>query len=135
MSREHPVVLVIDDEEDMREMMAFTLATRGLEPISADGGIAALKAAHERQCDVVVTDLRMPGMDGIETLTALKRLDPDLEVVVATAYASAETAETCRARGAFGCLNKPYTIDALVSMLRAALARRYGLAGGGVASG
>jgi len=74
-------------------------------------------------------------MDGIETLTALKRLDPDLEVVVATAYASAETAASCLARGAFGCLNKPYTIDALVSMLRAALERRYGLAGGGSAPG
>ena len=126
MSREQPVVLVIDDEEDMRDMLSYTLAARGLEPVSVDGGVAALKAVRERKFDVAVTDLRMPGMDGIETLTALKQLDPDLEVIVATAYASPETTAKCNDRGAFGCLHKPYAIESLHELLKAALARRYG---------
>jgi DNA-binding NtrC family response regulator len=117
-------LLVIDDEEDLRDMLEFLLSGEGFEVASADSGLAAVELVRAHRFDVAITDMRMPGMNGIETLTALKQLDPSIEVIVATGYASEQTAAECMRRGAYGYLRKPFEIADLRSLIERALAQR-----------
>jgi DNA-binding NtrC family response regulator len=117
-------LLVIDDEEDVREMLEFILSSEGFEVATVDGGLAAVELARARPFDLAITDLRMPGMNGIETLVALKERDPSLEVLVVTGYASEQTAAECIRLGAYGYLRKPFEIAELRPLIDGALARR-----------
>jgi DNA-binding NtrC family response regulator len=117
-------LLVIDDEADLREMLEFILSAEGYDVVTVDGGLAAIDAARERPFDLAITDMRMPDMNGIETLTALKELDPTIEVVVVTGYASEQTAAECIRRGAYGYLRKPFELGELRPLIEGALARR-----------
>ena len=93
-------VLVVDDERGLREMLSYELAMEGFEVEAVDSGAAAVEAVRRRKFDLALTDLKMPGMDGSATVEALRSLDPDLEVIVATGYATVETAITCMKNGA-----------------------------------
>jgi len=104
-------VLVVDDEPDMRKMLAYDLSQEGYEVFTAEDGYAALEAVRKRKFDLVITDLKMPGMDGVETVAALKSIEPETEIIVATAYATVETAVECMRRGAFDYIRKPYNLD------------------------
>jgi DNA-binding NtrC family response regulator len=117
-------VLVIDDEEDMRDVLAMALSARGLEVETVDGGIAAVTALRGGPFELAITDLRMPGMDGLETLGALKRIDPALVVIVVTGYASQDTASGCLARGAYSYLLKPFDLADLYAVVDRALDAR-----------
>ena len=131
MDHTRATVLVIDDEPDMREMLAFDLSEEGYEVSTAESGVAALQAIRGRRFDVAVTDLKMPGMDGVQTLAALKEIDPDMEVIIATGYASLESAVACLQHGAFDYIQKPYDLDQIRTLLRRALdkSRLQGVAG------
>lgn len=124
MSGRRGWILVIDDEEDLRDMLDFILSRDGFEVATADSGLAALELARTRRFDLAITDLKMPGMNGIETLTALKELDASIEVIVATGYASEQTAAECMRRRAFGYLRKPFELEELRSLVERALAQR-----------
>jgi DNA-binding NtrC family response regulator len=117
-------ILVIDDEEDLRDMLQFLLTSDGFEVETADSGMAAIAAARARRFDLGITDMKMPGMNGIETLTALKQLDASMEVIVLTGYASEQTAAECMRRGAYGYLRKPFELADLRALIERALARR-----------
>lgn len=84
-------VLIVDDEEDFRETIVKRLRTRKLEVLGVESGEAALKAVEGQDFDVVVLDVRMPGMDGIETLKELKKKKPLMEVIMLTGHASVES--------------------------------------------
>jgi DNA-binding NtrC family response regulator len=115
---------VIDDEDDVREMLELVLTGDGFDVVTADGGLAAVELAKRRRFDLTISDLKMPGMDGIETLTALKHIDASMEVIIVTGYASEETAVECLERGAYGYLRKPFELDELRALVDRALARR-----------
>jgi DNA-binding NtrC family response regulator len=117
-------LLVIDDEEDVREMLEFILSAEGFDVSTVDGGMAAVELARVRRFDLAITDMRMPGMNGIETLVALKQRDPSIEVLVVTGYASEQTAAECIRLGAYGYLRKPFEIAELRPLIDGALARR-----------
>jgi CheY-like chemotaxis protein len=117
-------VLVIDDEPDMREMLAFSLPATEFEVVTADGGRAAVELLGTRRFDVAITDLKMPGMSGVETVAALRQLDPDMEVIVATGYASLETALACMKHGAYDYIRKPYDIAELRHLILRAVEKR-----------
>ena len=123
-TRKRGRLLVIDDEEDVREMLEFILSAEGFDVATVDGGVAAVELARVRPFDLAITDMRMPGMNGIETLLALKQRDPRLEVVVVTGYASEQTAAECIRLGAYGYLRKPFEIGELRPLIDGALARR-----------
>lgn len=128
-ARKRGRLLVIDDEEDVREMLEFILSAEGFDVATVDGGVAAVELARVRRFDLAITDMRMPGMNGIETLLALKQRDPRLEVVVVTGYASEQTAAECIRLGAYGYLRKPFEIGELRPLIDGALARRASGAG------
>jgi DNA-binding response OmpR family regulator/signal transduction histidine kinase len=117
-------VLVIDDEPDMREMLMFSLPPSEFEVVTADGGRAAVELLGTRRFDVAVTDLKMPGMNGVETVAALRQLDPDMEIIVATGYSSLETALACMKHGAYDYIRKPYDITELRHLILRAVEKR-----------
>jgi CheY-like chemotaxis protein len=110
-------VLVIEDEEDFRDTLQFVLGREGLEVTSVGTGAAAVAAARGRRFDLVITDLRMPGMSGTDTIAALKDIDPDVPVIVATGYATDEISEVCRARGVGHFLRKPFDLHDFITLV------------------
>jgi len=117
-------VLVVDDEKGMRDMLTFNLSQEGYAVDAAENGQMALQAAGDRGYDLVICDLKMPGMDGVQTLAALKELDPDIEVIVATGYATVDTAIASMKKGAYDYIQKPFDLDELHALAEQALAKR-----------
>ena len=106
-------VLVVDDEKISRETTARLLSKAGYETGSADNAFHALDRVDAVRWDVILTDLRMPTMDGLEFLTEVKQRSPDTEVIVMTAYGSVESAVTAMREGAADYLLKPFGFDEL----------------------
>jgi CheY-like chemotaxis protein len=118
-------VLIIDDEEHVRQMMRLALETSGYEVGEAPDGAAGLKLYGDgSDWNVVVLDQRMPGMDGLETLTKLRGADPGARVIMATAYASIELAVDAMKLGATDFVRKPMTPEALRNAVAAAFAKK-----------
>lgn len=118
------VVLLVDDEQGFRDVLARRLARRGHTVLSAPGGAEALASlAVNTDVDVIVLDVQMPGMDGLTALSRIKRLRPHLEVVLLTAFGSAQGAVTALTNGAFDYLAKPCDLALLLGVIEAAAAR------------
>lgn len=100
-------MLVVDDDESFREVMAFQLTEEGYEVDLARDGAEALRAFDDRPYPVVVTDLKMPRVSGLELLRALKERSADVVVVMITAFGDTATAVESRRAGAFDFLPKP----------------------------
>ncbi len=125
MSRGAPVkVLVADDDASVRRVIERHLEDAGYSVAAADGGIPALSLLRGGGFAALVTDLQMPGMDGIALLGEAKRLDPALPVVVITAHGSVETAVDAMRKGAFDYVEKPFHRDVLLLTLERALRHR-----------
>lgn len=120
-----PLILVVDDEETQRRMLKKILTREGYEVETAAGGQEALKKFMERRADVVVTDIRMPDMDGLELFHDIKRLDQDAAVILITAYGSISSAVQAMAEGASYYLTKPLNdVNHLKVLIRKALENR-----------
>jgi two-component system OmpR family response regulator len=117
-------VLVVDDEEDFLESIVRRLELRGVEAHGVANGAAALELLTRKQVDVVVLDIKMPGMDGIEALRQIRRLYPEVDVIVLTGHASQEFQRLGRELGAFDYLIKPVRIETVLERIRAACRRR-----------
>ncbi len=123
-----PQLLVIDDDAVTRELLTEVLQGEGYEVVACDSGPTALERAAHDQFDLAVTDIRMPEMDGIAVTRALKARQPDIQVIVMTAFGSVETAVDAVRHGAFDYVSKPMNIDEIKSTVRRALAERQGVA-------
>src|SRR4029453_446237 len=123
-------ILVVDDELGPRESLRMLL-----KPVyqiqTADGGRAALEQIPSYRPDVVILDIKMPELDGLEVLRRVKRIDPAIEVVMITAYASLETVKLALTHGALEYLIKPFSRQDLEDVVRAAPLRRGAPGGGG----
>lgn len=117
-------VLIVDDEIDFLETIVKRLKRRKVDATGIDSGIKALKLLETEQFDVVILDVRMPGMDGIETLKELKKKRPLLEVVMLTGHASVESGVQGMQYGAFDYVMKPADIDDLLEKIREAYERK-----------
>ena len=117
-----PRVLLVDDEIDLLSVLGGELMEAGFEVTAVQSGRAAVAAAGHTRFAVAVTDLKMPDMDGVETMDALKRLDPGLPVVMATGYRSASA--QLEARGAYRVILKPFTLDEVLRVVTEAASGR-----------
>ena len=108
-------VLLIEDDEDNRELMAEVLEGAGYEVLTAASGTAGLRTLAEHSVDVVVTDVGMPGMGGLEVARAAKEIAPGVPVVVVTGYTEREDISNARGREVDAVLVKPVDPDALVA--------------------
>ena len=116
-------ILVVDDELGPRESLRMLLKP-AYQITTADSGRAALNMLAQVRPDVVILDIKMPEMDGLEVLRRVKRADPSIEVVMITAYASLETVKLALTHGAFEYLIKPFSRQDLEDVVRRALVRR-----------
>ncbi len=107
-------ILIIDDEEIMRNLLTDILTDAGYKVISASGGREGIKQIKGRFFDLVITDLKMPDMDGIKVLEEVKKIDPAIISIVITAYASIETAQGALRQGAFDYITKPFETEKLL---------------------
>jgi DNA-binding NtrC family response regulator len=119
-----PRVLVIDDERDMLEILQDFFESEGYAVAVAPSGEQAIELSRRESFDVAITDMRMPGMDGLHTLQHLRQLHPSLPVIVVTGYASDDTAQRCRDAGAFDCVQKPVDLDDLLRLVGRAVFQR-----------
>ena len=117
-------VLIVDDELDFLEAIITRLRAREVEVEGADSGYNALEMLNKQDFDVVILDIKMPGMDGHETLREIKKNKPLVEVIMLTGHASVESGIQCMQLGAFDYLMKPVGIDELLGMMRRAYDRK-----------
>jgi DNA-binding NtrC family response regulator len=117
-------LLIVDDEINARNALAEMFREDGYLVETAADGFKALPKLEEFQPDVVVTDLRMPGLDGIGLTQKVLELDPDCEVIIATAHGAIETAIEAMRKGATDYLIKPINVKELSLLIERALARK-----------
>jgi two-component system response regulator PilR (NtrC family) len=117
-------ILVVDDERSMRELLQIVLRREGHLVRLAEDGQAAVAELEREPVDVLISDIKMPGMTGVDVLREAKRIDPDIVGIMVTAYASTDTAVEALRLGAYDYLTKPFDVEELKAKVRNALERR-----------
>ncbi|MBI5746506.1 MAG: sigma-54-dependent Fis family transcriptional regulator [Nitrospirae bacterium] len=113
-----PEILIIDDEPLMRISISDALKSEGYNTLSAASGSDGLKAVKDNSYDVVITDLKLPEVDGLQILKACRQFSPGTKVLMITAYASVETAVEAMKQGAYDYITKPFSMDELILTVR-----------------
>ncbi|MBI4841972.1 MAG: sigma-54-dependent Fis family transcriptional regulator [candidate division NC10 bacterium] len=116
-------ILVVDDEEAMREFLRILLEKDGHQVTTAADGEAGLALATGRELDLVISDIKMPRLDGVGLLTGLREHGLDTPVIMVTAYASSDSAIQAMKQGAFDYITKPFKVDEIRLVIQRALAR------------
>lgn len=117
-------ILVVDDDQGMRELLEIMLTEEGYVVSTANDARKALAQCRKEIFDLIITDLKMPKMDGIDFLRKVKELSPETMVILITAYASAETAVTAMKEGAYDYIEKDFSIEDLKEIIRNALTKK-----------
>ena len=122
----HKHILVVDDETNMRNTLAFILEAESYKVTTAEGGRKALQKILEaeeddRPINLVITDVVMPDMDGLELIDEIRRLKPELPVLVITAYGSEKMKKELKRKGISGYLSKPFKGEELLARVAALL--------------
>jgi len=120
----HERILVVDDEEQMRDLLVKVLERKGYQVSVCGNGADALAFLEREPADLVVTDVRMPGLSGMEALRAIKELNPDIVVIIMTAFGSIDQAVQAVKEGAYDYINKPFKIDEMLLTIEKALEER-----------
>ncbi len=118
-------VLIVDDEQSLRDFLAILLKKEGHDVVTANNGTDALKAVHAEIFDLVISDMKMPGVDGIGVLKTTKEISPETVVIMVTAFATAETAVEAMKLGASDYIIKPFKVDELKLIINNSLEKRY----------
>jgi CheY-like chemotaxis protein len=111
-------IFVVDDDPDFAEGLAITLELEGHEVTFASSGEEAVRKFGKRDFDVTLMDVRMPGMDGLESLLEIRKIKPDAKVFMMTAYSVEVLLRQAMAEGAMGVLNKPFDSETLLKALK-----------------
>jgi len=119
-----PRVLIIDDESAILDTLRILLKKRGFDPETAQGGRGGLEALTKSRPDIVLTDIRMPGVSGTDILEEARKLDPELPVILMTAQATLQSAIQAVNEGAFYYIQKPFSNDELLAILQRAAEQR-----------
>ena len=117
-------LLVVDDERSMRELLSIVLRREGYDVTLAENGRAAIDHLERGRFDLLISDIKMPDMTGVDVLRSAKRIDPDILGIMITAFASADTAIEAMRLGAHDYLSKPFDVDELKMKVRNALEQR-----------
>lgn len=117
-----PTVLLVDDEQSMREFLRILLEKEGFQTVTADNGENALKALQQESFDLLISDIRMPGMSGLELLGKAREMGINLPAIFITAFASPEDAVLAMKHGAYDYITKPFKIDEIKTIIRSAIA-------------
>ncbi|MCX5711695.1 MAG: response regulator [Candidatus Omnitrophica bacterium] len=110
---EKAVILVIDDEAPVRRLISKVLMKEGYDVLTAAGGEEAISIAKEKKIDLAMVDMKMPGIDGIETIRRIKEINMGVAFVIITAFAEMSTLKDAAALGVFDYITKPFDLDYL----------------------
>jgi two-component system response regulator PilR (NtrC family) len=116
--RQPPRILVVDDERSMRELLAIVLRREGYDVLLAENGRAAIDTLEREAVDILISDIKMPDLSGVEVLRAAKQIDRDILGIMITAFASTDTAVEAMRLGACDYLSKPFDVDLLRMKVR-----------------
>jgi len=117
-------ILVVDDDRGMQDVLDIMLSRAGYQVMTADDGAAALEIIRKKKFDLVITDLKMPRVDGIDLLKGVKETAPDTAVILLTAFASGETALAAMREGAYDYVEKNFNVDDMLAIVRDAIDRK-----------
>jgi two-component system response regulator PilR (NtrC family) len=120
-----PRILVVDDERSMRELLSIVLRREGYEVMLADSGRAAIEMLQREPVDVLISDIKMPDVSGVDVLRAAKEVDRDILGIMITAFASTDTAVEAMRLGACDYISKPFDIDLLKMKVREKIENRH----------
>jgi two-component system response regulator PilR (NtrC family) len=118
-------ILVVDDERSMREMLQIVLRREGYEVLLAENGRSAIELLEREPVDILISDIKMPDLSGVDVLRAAKKIDQDILGIMITAFASTETAVEAMRLGACDYLSKPFDIDLLKMKVREKIENRH----------
>ena len=119
-----PKILLVDDEERFRTNLSKMLRSQGFEVTSVDSGLGALDELARHAYDVILLDMRMPAMDGLETLSAIKQGHPDPEVIILTGHASVDAAMEIIRLGGSDYLLNPCPLEEVIAKIETAYERK-----------
>src|SRR5690349_2226480 len=119
-----PRILVVDDERSMRELLAIVLRREGYEVLLAETGRSAVDMLEREPVDLLISDIKMPDLSGVDVLRAAKKIDQDILGIMITAFASTETAVEAMRLGACDYLSKPFDVDLLKMKVREKIENR-----------
>ncbi len=111
-------ILITDDRAGIRSLLKEVLQESGYEVLTAAGGQEGIKIVQENTIDIVLLDMKMPGMDGLETLRLIKKAQPNVKVIIMTAYEDMEIIKEVQKRGASCYISKPFDIEELLSTIK-----------------
>ncbi|MEK7221136.1 MAG: response regulator, partial [candidate division NC10 bacterium] len=114
-------ILVIDDDESLRRVLEYNLAQEGYAVLTASSGEQGLHLLKKEGADLVVTDVRMAGMDGLQVLAEVRKVDLNIQVIILTAFGTIEMAVEAMKAGAFHYISKPFNRDELKLTIKKAL--------------
>lgn len=117
-------ILIVDDERSMRDFLKILLTKEGYDVTTAPNGASALDHLQDNPCDLIITDNRMPGMSGLDLLAAVKEDQPDMPVIMITAFASPNDAVQAMKNGAFDYISKPFNVDEIKSVIESATKKK-----------
>ncbi|MHB8809234.1 MAG: sigma-54-dependent transcriptional regulator, partial [Desulfobulbaceae bacterium] len=118
------LILIVDDEPSMREFLRILLEKDGHAVHTAATGTAAIDLVTSHDFDLIISDIRMPGMNGLELLAETKKRRPELPVIMITAYASPDDAVKAMKEGAFDYITKPFKVEEIKRVIKSATARK-----------
>jgi two-component system response regulator PilR (NtrC family) len=124
-ARKTPRILIVDDERSMRELLGIVLKREGYDVVCAENGKSALAVLERDPIDLLISDIKMPDMSGVNVLKAAKQIDKEILAIMITAFASTETAVEAMRLGACDYLAKPFDVDELKMKVREKLESRH----------
>lgn len=119
-----PTILIVDDEKEICELFQDVLTQEGYKVFTATNGVEAISLGKQNRLDLALLDIKMPGMDGIETFQELRKFKKDLEVIVLTGHGTLNTAKEAMKLGAYDFLTKPVDLGLVKNIIHQALERK-----------
>ncbi|MCX8027478.1 MAG: response regulator [Thermodesulfovibrionales bacterium] len=115
-------ILIVDDEPDMLWLLSMIIKEKtNYEVVTTNNPVEALELAKNQHFDILITDLKMPGLDGIELLNAVRGFNPDIPIIIITAYATSESATEAHEKNAFDFITKPFRKDQIIFTIEKAI--------------
>lgn len=115
-------ILIVDDEPDMLWLLSMIIKEKTpYEVVTTNNPVEALELAKNQHFDILITDLKMPGLDGIELLNAVRGFNPDIPIIIITAYATSESATEAHEKNAFDFITKPFRKDQIIFTIEKAI--------------
>ena len=114
-------ILVIDDEKGIRDLLEYEFSAHGYRVTTAGDGLEGLEKVKHEKFHLVISDIKMPKLDGIQTLEKIKQIDPNVEVIMATGFGTIETAIQSIKKGAYDYIQKPFQMQEILAIAEKAL--------------